>query len=165
MVDAKPKRRRGRPRIDDESKRGQRVTINMRLNLKEAMEAAAAESGRSLSNEVQVRLEESLFDSLGENPKITKQMHWMAKMLWIFRELAGHDWRTNPDTWDRMANYVMAYLRRLGPDGVRHAAVLDRDGNVIKSIDRIEHYDREVDQLIEKMANRMPSIVKGRKRK
>ncbi len=55
-----PTRKRGRPRLPADQ--GKRVPLNMRTTreVREKMEAAARRSGRSLAQEVEWRLEESL---------------------------------------------------------------------------------------------------------
>ena len=56
------KRKRGRPRKPDREKRRNNVTIRMRDSLKGILEESAVDAGRSLSEEIEFRLEATLVE-------------------------------------------------------------------------------------------------------
>src|SRR5271170_8137271 len=75
--------RRGRPRKDERDRRTEPVSIRMAKSLRAALEAERQTNGRSLSQEIEVRLIES-FD-LG---RTDKERFGGADLFWLFRVFA-----------------------------------------------------------------------------
>ena len=59
MNDENKKRQPGRPSLPDDEKRSRNLTFRSRTDLRDRLSAAASKSGRSISEEVEFRLEES----------------------------------------------------------------------------------------------------------
>ncbi|WP_143132153.1 hypothetical protein [Methylobacterium sp. 174MFSha1.1] len=67
--DTKPAQRRGRPRLAEEDRKSSQIKLRARAGLREQLEEAAAQSGRSVSEEAEKRLENSF-----NEPEVTKKI-------------------------------------------------------------------------------------------
>ena len=90
-----PKRPRGRPRVD-ESLRKRTVSITLRGPLRAALEKAAAAADRSLSAEIEFRVEESAL-LRGLMPDFTRQHRFLQMAVFLqtidtFEEETGKPW-------------------------------------------------------------------------
>lgn len=100
---AATKRKRGRPRKPDGEKRRNNVTIRMRDDVKRRMEEGAYSEGRSLSEEVEARIEGSLSreDDLVERFGGIGQYRWMlllAATLQMVEKSTGEKWDEDAHT-------------------------------------------------------------------
>lgn len=59
MTDSEPVKRRGRPRVPDEKRKGT-LTFRLRADLRERIEARAKQTGKTISEEVEFLLDQSL---------------------------------------------------------------------------------------------------------
>ena len=131
MTKKPAKRKIGRPRLPPGKKReapiGWRPTPNIRKNLK----AAAEDKGRSVSQEIQSRLEESFlraeadervrqavlegsYDSFGEK-KTFEIMRLMASMIQMVEQSTGKSWLKDPETNICVNRMISEAINRYGP--------------------------------------------------
>lgn len=84
---AKP---RGRPRLPDDERKGAHLKIRTRGGTRERLEAAAARHGRSVSEEVERRLEESFAREGEETTRIRYEIEAAYSDVWrMLEEAAG----------------------------------------------------------------------------
>ena len=99
-------KKRGRPPVAPELRKRNNVTIRLRDQLKASLESDAQENGRSLSEEIEARLERSL-EEQREADRIIQFVHddfggkqaydYMSLLATFARGLFGDDWHTTPD--------------------------------------------------------------------
>ena len=100
------KRKRGRPKLADGA--GKRSSFNTRItpHLKERLEQEAAINGRSLSEEIEFRLEQSFmfeqakFSEFGGEENY-KKFRTFAGMADLVSETTGKGWDQDADTWGK----------------------------------------------------------------
>lgn len=137
MIAPKPKRgRRGRKTTE-----GVRVPLGLRVTpeMKEKLDAAARQSGRSQSQEAELRLEhsfrdENIFESVQDRvygaqlsgllTLIARAMRDIGGSLgqykdgkWEFRSDSIEDWLSNPFAYDQAVKGVNAILEAVRPEG------------------------------------------------
>jgi len=84
--------------------------------LREELEQAAAASGKSLADEVRVRLEAS-FESEGSDPETRALVGAVDFLAGLVNIQTGHKWHQHPAA-NRVLRYaIMARLARLKPNG------------------------------------------------
>jgi plasmid stability protein len=116
---------RGRPPLSPEQRKRNNVTLRLRDELKQQLEARADASGRSLSEEMEFRLENSLkyehvaadiYRSFGglENFAVARVLSEVTKAL---ETTSGEDWRKNPDLFVQVQEACFTILTFFGPKG------------------------------------------------
>ncbi len=127
----KSKRKRGRPRLPRGE--GKRHPLNMRTtkDVRDRLEAVATESGRSLAQEVEFRVQKSFsneltYQVLMENiyeefggKGIYYLMKLLAQALTISEEQTGKSWQSDADTCALVEAVFNSILKRYGPESVR----------------------------------------------
>jgi hypothetical protein len=139
-------RRRGRPPM--KAGEAKRASFNTRLrdSLRDALEAAATDSGRSLSEEVEFRLERSIHsvEALADASRMAYGPQGAA-LLRIIGDLMRHevfraglrmesDWLSNPAVFDRTSASIALVLKALRPLGEPGSAAKPREsaaGNLL----------------------------------
>jgi hypothetical protein len=164
------KRRVGRPRTRTDEAPGDYVGFRAPRNLKDKLEAAAARAGRSLSTEVQFRLENSfrnerLLDEAldiahGRQTAAFLQVlaetvrHASDHAAWI-TALAGHeetrpaDWLLKPYLFEIVARHLTRAIEALRPPGDVSAPLLDLNGQDLSGIFHQAGAARVLDALID----------------
>lgn len=85
MTTPSGRRPRGRPQVPDEAKKRNNVTIRMRDELKSKIQQAAAEHGRSISEEIERRLEHS-FSAFGDEKGMNSLVSFMDIQQQVLKE-------------------------------------------------------------------------------
>jgi hypothetical protein len=129
------RRRAGRPTTPP--KEGEKATLGIRASadLKQRLDLAAKRNGRSLSQEAEHRLEESLRDELGQMLELAygRPLAGLLMMIGHAMQLVGkraafeathsYDaidrWPTNPYAFDQAVNAAAAVLEGMRPPGNR----------------------------------------------
>lgn len=111
------KRRRGRPPLKDQPKRSS-FNTRIRMVLKEQLEAAAREAGRSLSEEIEFRLEQSLLEEEAQYRDFGGQgrftlMKWFALTIKLAERITGKAWEKDRETF-RIGNSAMQTMLEKG---------------------------------------------------
>jgi hypothetical protein len=122
---ATAKRRPGRPRTRTTEQPGDYVGFRCPRQLKGWLEIAAADSGRSLSTEVQARIEQSFLEGtalrLAYGPDGAKLLNVLGQLLRHGPGAAGADiqsnWPTDPIAYSIMEREITHALKRLRPPG------------------------------------------------
>ncbi len=110
-VPAITKKQRGRPRKPDSEKRRNNVTIRMRDDVKRRMEEAADSQGRSLSEEIEFRLERTFLEEAAYGGKeLNGLLKIMVGAAEIIQARTEKSWSSDWDTsiavgaaWKRLA--------------------------------------------------------------
>lgn len=128
MAGDKPVRRKPgpAPRGEFEHKRKTlttRITEETRTNL----EKAAEESGRSLSQEIEFRLEQSFqkqfaVDAAFGSKLRYRQMQILGMAINLIEEQMGGTWQRDEDTFQQVRDGVITFLETLGPMGLNPLA-------------------------------------------
>ncbi len=138
--DTKPAQRRGRPRLAEEDRKSSQIKLRARAGLREQLEEAAAQSGRSVSEEAEKRLENSfqqedlikaateaatnaavaastrIFDHLFYNRDINEFCQSIASALHYAMEQRGlenvsySDIKNNPEDMKFVENYLKDFI-------------------------------------------------------
>ena len=121
------RRRPGRPRTRTEEGPGDYVGFRAPRELKERLDAAAAASGRSLSTEAQLRLENSFRDQrLFDEALDIEYGDGTAGIVALLREIIklvastatrGATWMSHPVTFDQVIQAINLALDMLRPPG------------------------------------------------
>jgi Arc-like DNA binding domain len=104
---ARAARGRGRPPIPEADRKRANLTFRTRSGMREKLEAAAAQSGRSVSEEVEYRLErsfqqaESIADILG-GVATANLLLLISMAIQEVEKATGKSWREDAGTYDRM---------------------------------------------------------------
>ena len=103
---------------------GRRFPVSLRVteNLRDKLGAAAHESGRSLAQEVEWRLERSLQEEaiLG-SPELARMTFMLAANFAL--EVQEDDWRADPAAYARGANAIVRELMRRAPNKLAIEAI------------------------------------------
>ena len=129
-MESKPGRRRGRPpRTEGEPKRAAFHT-RLRAGLKERLEESAAKAGRSLSEEIEFRLERSFSEdrSLG-GPTAASAFRACAEIARSQSAHRGVDWLADQELFDFVLNEWTVLWRRLLRPEAKKGKVYMTDGN------------------------------------
>ena len=113
------KQKRGRPRKPDSEKRRNNVTITMRDVVKERLQEAAANAGRSLSKEIEFRLELIFAERIyfgGDRGYEDACLLFMAIMM--YQITSGKSWRDDPDGNLAVRSIADDFFRYWGPNGL-----------------------------------------------
>ncbi len=127
----KSKRKRGRPRLPRGE--GKRHPLNMRTtkDVRDRLEAAATESGRSLAQEVEFRLQESFSNELTYQVFMGniyeqfggKGIYYLMKLLALAMATSeretGKSWQDDADTCALVEAVFNSVLSRYVPESVR----------------------------------------------
>ena len=122
------KRKRGRPRKPDSEKRRNNVTIRMRDAVKRRLEKAAAKAGRSLSEEIEFRLEWTIVERAyfgGDRSYESACLLFAA--ITMYEITSGRSWRSDPggNLWVRAI--ADDFFQRWGPDGLKDLQPFPRE--------------------------------------
>ena len=111
---ASTSRPRGRPRVSDETRKKNNVTIRMRDDLKTKVEQSAAGQRRSISEEIAARLDRS-FDEQAAfgGPELQQTTYLMASAFAVSGQHSAGD--ADPRDW----------LRETGPYAAAMTGVID----------------------------------------
>ena len=114
------KRKRGRPRKPDSEKRRNNVTIRMRDSLKRRLKESAVDAGRSLSEEIEFRLERIFVerDFFGGDMGYESARLLFATIK-MYEDRSGKSWRDDPDGNEWARAVADDFFRRWGPGGLR----------------------------------------------
>ncbi len=113
-MDAEKKKQRGRPALPAEQKRSKNLTFRIRDGMKQRLERAAAPADRSISEEIEHRLEMSFAqgdDSLskalvGNSDTSANLIRWIA-----FQMQCQPGWENGDATKRAMVAHITNYLR------------------------------------------------------
>lgn len=99
---AAPKRR-GRPPLPADQRKRASINTRLRPPLKERLEARAAEHGRSLSEEIESRLEQSeqIYESFGGYDTY-RFMQLLGGTIFEIEQTTGKSWRTDLETLEQV---------------------------------------------------------------
>jgi hypothetical protein len=138
------KRRVGRPRTRSETGPGDYVGFRAPRELKEKLETAAANSGRSLSTEAQFRLEQSFGDS-AYSEEIAALAELLARAMTEtgisitgMNQVAGHgsrSWLTDPYAYDQAVQSAIHVLEMSRPSGSREPWGLCASADFPRAVD------------------------------
>jgi TraY domain len=117
---AKGGRARGRPRLGDETAKRAAFNTRVRTALKQSLEAAAERNGRSLSEEIEFRLERSLDEErtlvsafeLGFGRTVAAITLAIGHVI---REAVPPDWTSDPEAFREAVDGVKLLLAILDP--------------------------------------------------
>jgi hypothetical protein len=110
-------RKRGRP-PKPEGERRQHVGVRVAPAIRAQLEAAAAESGRSLSQEIELRLAQSFErDQMQMKPDTAKLLHMIATEIAHIESITRKSWHKDLTTWAAVAeSFVQGPILRVRPD-------------------------------------------------
>lgn len=115
-------RQRGRPTIEPSQRKRNNVTVRVRDKTKERLAAAAAQNGRSLSEEIEARLEESFLTKTAMLKRLESEFAGphnfaLAKMIaFISGEIekaTNVRWTDDRDTFEQLGNAIAAVMERI----------------------------------------------------
>lgn len=113
----KTHRKRGRPALPEG--KAKRYPLNMRTTkeMKEKLESACRASGRSIAQEVELRMEESFKteESLFGSRETYSVMRMLAGAIGIVEARTGQSWTTDYDTFVAVRHAIKRLLERVGP--------------------------------------------------
>lgn len=129
MAKSPTRKRTGRPPKAGVGKRSQ---FNTRLSsdLKQRLEAEAQAAGRSLSEEIEIRLgrsfsrEEDLYDRFG-GVGIYRLMLLLATTLQNVEEITGEKWYEDHQTFDEARGAIEVFFERFRPKHQRRGLLID----------------------------------------
>jgi hypothetical protein len=123
------RRARGRPRVQDTARKRNNVTIRMRDELKSKIEQSAGTYQRSISQEIESRLERSFITEAGfGGPQLTQFAYLMASNFAIAggRNAAGEsEWLADPLAYANGVAAVLDALLRGFPNGPDKALAVE----------------------------------------
>src|SRR5262245_28606922 len=98
------KKRIGRPPKSEEDRKAVNFTFRSRGQMRERLQAAAAASGRSISEEIERRLEGSfLGEELYGGPRLSAVFRALAAHIAIAKAQTGDNWEENDEARSRIA--------------------------------------------------------------
>jgi hypothetical protein len=111
---AKKSKPRGRPPLPPGEKRAKNFTFRSRGNMHDRLSKAAARSGRSLSEEIEHRLDRSFFEGddslarmlIGDNDTGASIIRWIA-----FQMQSDPEWNSTPARGAEMAQRICDHVR------------------------------------------------------
>ena len=119
MAASTTKRKRGRPRKPDSEKRRNNVTFRIRDSLKGILEESAVDAGRSLSEEIESRLEATLVERHFFGGDVGYEA---ARLLFaaikMYENISEASWKDDPDCNLMVRAIADDYFRRWGPSGL-----------------------------------------------
>ena len=123
----KRRRKRGRPALPPEKRKRNNFTMRLRDGLKERLQESAADKGRSLSEEAELRLELSYYD---EDARIRAFggdanyfiMQALTSTIKAIETETGSSWRKDPVTSLKVQQACWVVLRAFGPTSLRKGA-------------------------------------------
>ena len=120
-VTEKPRRKRGRPALLPTE--GKREVISLRVTgeLRQRLEAAASETGRSMSQEAELRIERSFQreDNLHSNfggPDKYRLAQWIAFSIQMAEDITGKRFRRDRETTYIAISAINEMLQKLVPE-------------------------------------------------
>jgi TraY domain len=134
-------KRRGRPSLPKGEGKRHAIGLRATADLRRKLEEGAKQSGRSLSQEAEFRLENSYRDddriaeSFGGDLTF-KIMRALAAIVLVMNSLRGEDWLSNPVVFDDVVNQWLLTLTKLGPKKFHPTGV--GAGSVVALPDYIE---------------------------
>jgi hypothetical protein len=144
-------RARGRPKLPEETRKRNNVTIRMRDELKAQVQDAAAAQERSLSDEIERRLERSFAEESGfGGPEMRRVAYLMTSAFATAGQLnaAGKaDWIKDRDAYRAgLIGVVDALLIGL-PEATHHDAALIIEALNGRLLSRLANEERDVDHI------------------
>jgi hypothetical protein len=112
-------RKQGRPPKDDDVKKAAHINTRITEELKTKLDSAAAESRRTLSQEIAERLEQSFRQSAhaGDSRETRLLLDTIAKAMSEIEEVTGELWHANPFTFREVARAVAGIVAVFRPPG------------------------------------------------
>jgi predicted HicB family RNase H-like nuclease len=97
------KKRIGRPPKAEEDRKAVNFTFRSRGQMRERLQAAAIAAGRSISEEIELRLERSFWQEEIEGDTVTLQIRVSQRLRRELEEAAKHEGHSmNTEIWDRL---------------------------------------------------------------
>ena len=122
------KRKRGRPRKPDSEKRRNNVTIRMRDSLKRRLKEAAVDAGRSLSEEIEFRLEKIFVERVVFGGDMGYEGACLLfATIKMYEDTSGKSWRDDPDGNVLVRAIADDFFRRWGPGGLKAFQPISQD--------------------------------------
>ena len=122
------KRKRGRPRKPDREKRRNNVTIRMRDSLKGLLKESAVDAGRSLSEEIEFRLEQIFVERVFFGGDLGYQSaSLLFATIYMYEQKSGKSWRDDPDGNVLARAVADDFFRRWGPGGLKAFEPMSQD--------------------------------------
>ena len=113
--------KRGRPRKASSRRKRNNVTIRMRDQIKHRLEGSAKDNGRSLSEEIESRLEQSFLvtEEIFGGRRTFILMKMLANVFQLAENVSGKRWDDDPATFENA--YIMATntLQTFGKDKLK----------------------------------------------
>lgn len=157
MKTSHTKSSRGRPRKEPVPGERHPVTVRLGARSKGDLEVAADQTGRSLSQEIEFRLELSFRDdqTLGGG-ETAMLLRTLAAVIWNIEERTGASWRKDYPTAMAVSAALATAIRAMSPkpdaiDNSVPADVLDRQGITIEphAAARAAEYDAELESAFQ----------------
>ena len=114
------KRKRGRPPLPRTEGKRSAIGLRATAELRKRLEEAAKASGRSLSQEAELRLERTFLQEEIEHasfggPARYRLMKWLAFSLGLVEDVTGKSWEKDRETFKTGLAAITAILERLTP--------------------------------------------------
>ena len=122
------KQKRGRPRKPDSEKRRNNVTIRMRDSLKRRLKESAVDAGRSLSEEIEFRLEKIFVERVFFGGDMGYEGACLLfATIKMYEDTSGKSWRDDPDGNVLVRAIADDFFRRWGPGGLKAFQPISQD--------------------------------------
>ena len=122
MAATKPvsRKKRGRPALPPGEGKRSAVGLRVTAALRKRLERAAETSGRSMSQEAEIRLERSFLEEDAEYKAFGGEdryrlMKWLALSIQIAEDVTGKNWRRDKETFQMGFAAVTTMIERLTP--------------------------------------------------
>lgn len=120
--------KRGRPRKASSQRRRNNVTIRMRDQIKHRLEASAKDNGRSLSEEIEIQLEQSfvMTEEFFGGRRTYILMKMMADVFQIAETHSRKRWDDDPATFEDACRMATNVLQAVGTDKLKKRKIARR---------------------------------------